>query len=429
MRLTLHNVLFWPHLVAGVIAGLVIAIMSFTGVALAFEHQVLDWADRDARTVQRPTPDAPRLPVDELLARVRAAKPQTPPTGVTVYPEPDAAVLVSTGRNAGVYVNPYTGEVREWGAQGWRSFFQLMVEWHRWLAAQGDNRPVGKALTGASNTVFLFLGVSGLYLWWPRKWTWRAVRPALWFRRGLRGKARDWNWHNVIGFWLLPVLIVLTASGMVISYRWASNLVFTALGETPPTAGGPGAPLTASVPPPAPGTSPLPLEALLASAQQRTPAWESVTLRLGGGAPARGPGEGRPPGAREGARPEGARPERPPAGEARKEGPAAVTLALREKDGWPLFASTQVVMDPFTAQELRREAFADMSTASRVRRWLRFLHTGEALGVPGQTVAALGSLGGLFLVWTGFALSWRRFLAWRRARASVASVDRTEPSV
>jgi sulfite reductase (NADPH) flavoprotein alpha-component len=40
---------------------------------------------------------------------------------------------------------------------------------------------------------------------------------------------------------------------------------------------------------------------------------------------------------------------------------------------------------------------------------VRGLHTGEALGFPGQTVAGLASLGGCFLVWTGFAMAWRRF--------------------
>ena len=427
MRLTLHNVIFWPHLVAGVLAGLIIAVMSFTGVALAFEHQILDWAERDTRKVQAPAPDAPRLPLDEVIARVRAARPETPPTAVTVYPEPDSVVLVSTGRDSGVYVDPYSGEVREWGAQGWRSFFHLMEEWHRWLGAQGDNRPMGKALTGASNFIFLLLGVTGLYLWWPRKWTWRSVRPSLWFRRGIKGKARDWNWHNVIGFWLLPVLIVLTATAMVISYKWASNLVFTSMGETPPVASGPGAPPVVKVAEPKPGTPPLPLEALLVEARKQTPAWENITLRLGGGGPPRGnapaqaQGEGRPKG-------QGPRAERPAGGNG-KEGPTAVTFAIREKDGWPLFASTQVSVDPFTAQVLRREAFSDISPAGQVRRWLRFLHTGEALGVPGQFLAALGSLGGLFLVWTGFALSWRRFFAWKRARATGPTPESTEPSI
>jgi uncharacterized iron-regulated membrane protein len=79
------------------------------------------------------------------------------------------------------------------------------------------------------------------------------------------------------------------------------------------------------------------------------------------------------------------------------------------RGGWPLFASEQLSFDPFTGQALRRETFASYNLGRQIRSWMRFLHTGEALGWFGQFIAALASLGGAFLVWTGFALSWRRF--------------------
>ncbi len=398
MRVTLRQIIFWPHLVSGIAAGLIIAVMSFTGVCIAFEHQIVDWADQDQRRVQVPAPDAPRLPLDELLARVRAARPETPPSSVVVYPEPDLAVTVATGRSSGVYVNPYTGEVREQGAQGWRAFFHKMEEWHRWLGMQGDNRGVGKAITGASNAIFLVLGITGLYLWWPRKWLWRSIRPTFWFRGGLKGKARDFNWHNVTGFWLLPVLIVLTASGMVISYKWASDLIFKLTGDEPPAAQGPIPAAVVQVPAPPEGAKPLGLEPLFAEARKQVPAWESITLRLGGGQRAGGGGGG-PSG---GGSPGGAEAKQP-------RGPQALTFAIREQGGWPLFASAQVSFDPFTAQVLKRESFGDYNAGRRLRTWLRFLHTGEALGWPGQLIAALACVGALLLVWTGFFLSWRRF--------------------
>ena len=48
---------------------------------------------------------------------------------------------------------------------------------------------------------------------------------------------------------------------------------------------------------------------------------------------------------------------------------------------------------------------------------MRFAHTGEVLGIPGQTIAGVVSAGGAVLVWTGFALAWRRFRAWLKRRA------------
>ena len=109
-----------------------------------------------------------------------------------------------------------------------------MTNWHRYLAVEGEGRTTARAITGACNAAFLVLAVTGIFLWWPRDWTMRKVAAVLWFRRGLRGKARDFNWHNAIGFWCAPVLVVLTATGMVISYAWASNLVYTLTGSPRP---------------------------------------------------------------------------------------------------------------------------------------------------------------------------------------------------
>ena len=43
--MTLRKVLFWCHFTAGVCAGLVILLMSFTGVLLTYERQILAWAE------------------------------------------------------------------------------------------------------------------------------------------------------------------------------------------------------------------------------------------------------------------------------------------------------------------------------------------------------------------------------------------------
>ncbi len=50
---------------------------------------------------------------------------------------------------------------------------------------------------------------------------------------------------------------------------------------------------------------------------------------------------------------------------------------------------------------------------------MRFAHTGEEYGVVGQTIAGLASLAACFLVYTGFALAWRR-LVWPLFRRAAA---------
>ncbi|EYF01144.1 PepSY-associated TM helix domain-containing protein [Chondromyces apiculatus] len=414
MTLPLRKAIFWTHLVAGAIAGLVIALMSFTGVALAFKPQIMQWASQETRHAPPPSPGAARLPLEDILARVRAASPETRearPTAITLDADPNATVAVAFGRAGTHQVNGYTGQVLGEAAPRWTGFFRLMEDLHRWLGAKGENRDLGRAVTGVSNAAFLVLAITGLYLWFPRKWTWRNVRAVLWFKRHLDGKARDFNWHNVIGLWSAPVLIVLTATGMVISYKWASNLVYTVTGSEPP--GQPPAPV---ITPPAPDAKPLALDALVALAAQQAPPWQQITVRLPEG----------PPPSRADAAPSSTPPAPPPATR-----PAdAVRISVRDRDPWPLFASPQLTFDPYTGAVVAREDFAAYSTGHKARRWMRFLHTGEALGVAGQAVAALASLGGLFLVWTGLSLALRRFARWRQRRAAStrSSADLTDSS-
>jgi uncharacterized iron-regulated membrane protein len=418
-----RKIFFWLHLTAGVVAGAVILVMSATGVALAFEKEIIAWAERDVRRISPPAADTKRLPLDELLAKVRAAQPDARPSGVTIHADPNVAVLVSVGRTNGFYVNPYSGEVQPQGARRTRAFMQTMIEWHRFLGRQEKQRPIGKAITGACNAAFCLLAMSGLYLWWPRQWTKTALRAISLFNWKLSGKARDWNWHNVIGLWNAPVLIVLTLTAMPISYRWATDVIYKLTRSEPPAQAGPGAVPAVEVPAPPPGAKPLGYDALLASVQKQVPHWSQITLRLGGGGggPRGGSGERAREGATNAPRSEAR------GGEARA--PQAVTFAVKQSAGAPRFATAQITLNPFTGEVLRADKYADYNSGRRVRSWTRFLHTGEALGPMGQFVAGLASLGGVVLVYTGFALAWRRFLHRKEPRQKVtAEMPETAPS-
>jgi uncharacterized iron-regulated membrane protein len=381
----LRSVLFWIHLVAGVVAGAIVLVMSATGVALTYQRQVQHWAD--VRGLERSAPaGATPLTADSLMRVVMASAGGKTPSTVLWRVDPDAPVEVSFGRDGRAYVDPYTGAVLGTGNAAVRQAFSAVTDWHRWLAMRGDERATGRAITGAANLAFLVLVLTGAWLWWPRTLSWRAVRQVLWFRGGLSAKARDFNWHHVIGVWSLIPLVVVVASGVVISYPWASRLVYAAVGEAPPRA---------------------------------TPA-ESA----------------RPTGAREanaGASPERVTHVGDVAALATAHEPTWTAISL----AWPKSASAPLVytIDAGTGGEPQKRGtltisrttdsttwvpFGALSTGRRVRSWMRFLHTGEALGLAGQTLAGLVSLGAVVLVYTGLALSVRRLGAYlgRRGRAT-----------
>jgi len=381
-----RTVLFWLHLAAGAISGVVIALLCLTGTALAFEKEIVAWFERDARRIEAPSGNVPRLGLDELAARVRSAFPAAKPASIVISRDPTTAVAFTVSRTEGYHANPYTGEIRQPASYMIGRFMQTMFECHRYLALSGDSRPTGKLVTGIANLAFCFLAVSGLFLWWPRSLSWRAFRPALWFTQNTSARARDWNWHNTIGFWCAPVLIGLTLTAMPISFRWAAELTYTLTG-TPLPAGGPqssGTPAPeATVPAPATGAIPVARDTLLVTVQRELPDWSSVSLRFAH-------------------RPDPAKPQ-----------PTSITV--RELGTWPRTATTTLQFDPFTGALLQSDGYDELSAARKLRAWTRYLHTGEALGPWAQFIAGLACLGGCFLVYTGFALSWRRFFGKRPA--------------
>lgn len=437
-----RTILFWMHLVAGVSAGVVVLVMSVTGVLLTYEKQMAFWAETRHMRVAPPQPGVARLPLDTLVDRLQAAKPSVAVQSITLRSNANEPASALLARDGTVYVDPYTGAILGTASSDLRAFFRTMTNWHRWLAMTGDYRATGRAITGAGNLIFLFIVLSGFYLWLPRVWRWVQFKQVLWFRRGLSSKARDFNWHNVAGFWSAIPLAIVVASGSVISYPWASNLVYRALGEEPPPPASRAAPapagggarasggglgptderarilqrpgvVVAAVGPEAnsvvrgtsahksgittnrgllhhPATSgadvrsvahepePVTLDRLLARAEQHVAGWRAITLTLP------------------------------------KEPGVPVSFNIdRGNGGQPQLRGT-LTLDPVSGAVVSWQPFASLSTGRRVRSVLRFAHTGEVLGFAGQTIAGLVSLATAVLVWTGMALAWRRMLRiWR----------------
>jgi hypothetical protein len=233
---TIRRVLFWAHLTCGVAAGLLILLMSVTGVLLAYERQVIDSAARRNRI--DPAPAAARLDADTLAGIARGRLPAGARVNLVFDVDPAQPVSAQAGREASVLLHPYSGAVIDDAAKSWRGFFRTVENWHRWMG--GEPRSTRANLMDLANLLFLFIACSGIYLWLPAVWKWRTLRGLMLFRtRYVNAKVRDFNWHHVFSFWMLVPLLLIALSGVVISYGWASNLVYAAFGETAPQRGGP----------------------------------------------------------------------------------------------------------------------------------------------------------------------------------------------
>jgi len=89
-------------------------------------------------------------------------------------------------------------------------------------------------------------------------------------------------------------------------------------------------------------------------------------------------------------------------------------FTISDARSWNAFARSTLTVDTATAAVSKWEPYDASSRGQRWRGWVRFGHTGELGGLPGQIVAGAACVGGALLVWTGLALAFRRLLAWRR---------------
>jgi uncharacterized iron-regulated membrane protein len=399
--MTFRKLLFWTHLTAGVMAGIVIFIMSITGVLLAFQREIVNFADRtNIAAVSKPTSST--LPVEDLLQRASDVA-KTSPSAITVFNSPEQPVRIEFGRDRALFFDPYTGTNLGESSSGIREVLRVTTDLHRWLAVGPSARPIGRAIAGACNLIFLGIVLSGLYLWLPRSWSWRNVRAILWCRRGLSGKPRDFNWHNVVGIWCAIPLAVVVATAVVMSYGWANNAVYRITGTQPPSRDRERPPQAAGIERPQssesrrgdrhrdhelsqaqPQSSPFTgLNTPLQRAKSQDATWQQITMRL-------------------------------------PENPHGQTISFNIVNGYEGRPDrrAQLVLARSTAEVVRWEPFSNNNAGRRLRSWIRFLHTGEAGGWFGEGIAAIVSAGGAFLVYTGLSLALRRFFGWKGRRPS-----------
>ena len=379
LTMTLRRFIFWLHLSVGLAVGLVVVFLATTGSILAFQSQITAWAERNARVVI-PAPVNTCISPAALLARAMTDQ-HRPPTSLTLFSDLHRPAEVVFGRDT-LLVNPCSGDIIRRDAGRLRTFFLDVKDLHRWVAWGGVRHENLRAIKDAANLCFFFLLLSGIYLWFPRKSSWKHLKPAMLFRPNLKGRARDWNLHNIFGFWMALPLLCMVLTGTIMAYPWATALLYRAAGSPPP-------PVKPEAEPKQKKT--LSAEeyssldpAISGERMAQDPHWNSLLMRM-------------------------------PA-----EMDTAIAFTVDEGEGGIPQQHAQLSIAHKDASVIRWEPF---SANPRGRQWridARFLHTGEIFGPLGQLIALLAALSLLLLVWTGFSLAIRRCLAWKTRKMSRA---------
>lgn len=247
------------HLYLSLAAGIVIFIACLTGALLVFQKE-LEQAFNKSRYFT--TAAGPKLSIDSLVKKVKAAYPTAKINGVKLYTDPERNIEVNLtlagkeeqgkrgetnntpsaqsrngqekkesaasprgeGRAPGVtaFVDPYTGQVKEL-YNNRESFFFKVMSLHRWLL--GSNDGVGKYIVGVSTFIFLFILLTGIILWWPK--TRRILKQRLKIKSGAGWKRLNHDLHIVLGFYSAIFLFVFAFTALPMSFQWFNKGIYT----------------------------------------------------------------------------------------------------------------------------------------------------------------------------------------------------------
>lgn len=382
------------HLYLGLAAGLVITISCLTGALLVFEKELTEMFNHDRYYVQ---PAGERLSLDKVAEMVQQQVPGARISRIQLFADPSRTLQVqleegkkggkkegkseakgerkAAGKEEGkvasmgdqkdkkeggapkkekaagrtAFVNPYTGKVIELYSYS-KTFYYQVFSLHRWLLAG----PTGKAITGASTLIFLFILITGIILWWPKTRNILKQRVKVKWDGGWKRLTNDL--HVVLGFYASIFLFVSAFTGLTWSYEWFSNGFYAALGTSPkPMA----APVSAPV---AEATNQhISYEAALATVKQQVP--DAIFYSMA----------------------------------APKDSAASFMVSLLPADAFQEAATTTYYLDQFSGKVLQSQTFAQRNLGQKIRGTIKPLHTGAIFGTPSKIFAlCLALLGAIF---------------------------------
>ena len=225
MNKTLRKYSLKLHLWLGLASGIVVFIVCITGCLYVFKDEINEATQPWRFVVPQ---QLPVLPPSQVAAIADSLAGGATPTAIT-YGEAFDAVFVdyfdSEKGMTTVYLNPYNGEVLKTVVKHTDDFdfFRFVLDGHRrlWLP-----RAIGSPIVGYSVLLFFITLITGLILWCPRNWTWKALRPRLTFRRLTTFSKLNFDLHQVAGVYAALLLIMLCFTGLIFSLSWFSKAVY-----------------------------------------------------------------------------------------------------------------------------------------------------------------------------------------------------------
>lgn len=228
------------HLWLGLTSGIIVVIISLTGCLFVFQKEISDITYRKTFYVN---PAGSVLPLSELQQHAQQAMGADKPiNSVTTYKDPSKAwefMAYKANDTAityfgvmehyqSVFVDPHTGIVT--GTRNYKYDFFSIVKYIHWSLLL--NTKYGQPVIGYATLIFVIMTITGLILWWPKRWNRANRKKSFRIKWDAKFKRLNYDLHNVLGFYAMLIALVIALTGMVWAFQWFEKAVYVAAAGT-----------------------------------------------------------------------------------------------------------------------------------------------------------------------------------------------------
>ncbi|MEM8507275.1 MAG: PepSY-associated TM helix domain-containing protein [Bacteroidota bacterium] len=227
------------HLWLGLASGLIVFIVSITGCLYVFEKELKEVFYRERLTIDVED-NSVRLPTSISVNNAEALFDHTIQAySLVTSTHPNETLQVHFFKRRGIeetgmwtwygeeqqyyyiaYMDPYSGQLVRLENTKWE-FFTVVEAIHTSLLLG----PIGNRIIAVSVLIFLILLITGILLWWPR--TGKAWKMRTWFqwKSTTKWKRKNYDLHNIPGFYVLFLAFVVAITGLSWSFDWINQSV------------------------------------------------------------------------------------------------------------------------------------------------------------------------------------------------------------
>ena len=214
------------HLWLGLTSGLIVILLSITGCILAFEVEIRNLTE-SFRKVE--VEDRPYLSPTQLKKFAEQELVSKKALGID-YPGEGKAAVASYYDDKEfelVFLNPYTGDVLKHKNMN-KDFFRIVLDGHFYLWLPHE---IGQPIAASATLIFVIMMITGIILWWPKNKA--ASKQRFSIKWTARWRRKNYDLHNVLGFYMTWVAIFIAITGLVFGFQWVAKSVywFTSGGE------------------------------------------------------------------------------------------------------------------------------------------------------------------------------------------------------